>query len=126
MKQVFLLSRAQGGSFEQATSLIKKIYADQYSFVKRYFPDYPSLNEGDRADLVIWDYIPCNALTAENVWGHFIYGLFEYPVNTVIQKGKFLLKNQQMLNVDEGKVRNEITLQGERLVKAFADKINTK
>jgi len=126
MKQVFLLSRMQGGSFEQATNLIKKIYADQYSFVKRYFPDYPSLTEGDRADLIIWDYIPCNALTPENVWGHFIYGLFEYPVNTVIQKGKFLMKNQQILNVDESKVRNEITLQGERVVKALAEKINTK
>lgn len=121
MKQVFLLSRHQGGSFTQATNLIKKIYADQYSFVKRYFSDYPSLIEGDRADMVIWDYVPVNQLTAENIWGHFIYGFLEYPINSVIQKGKFLMKNQQMLNIDEGKIKNEITLQGERVVKAFAD-----
>lgn len=123
MKQVFLLSRNQGGSFEQATNLVKKIYADQVTFVKKYFSDFTTLNEGDRADMIIWDYIPPNALTAENFWGHYIYGVLEYPVSSVIQKGKFLMKNYQILNLDENKVKNEIALQGERVVKAVSGKI---
>jgi len=118
MKQVFLLSRYQGCSFEQATKLVKKIYEDQISFVKKYFPDFSYLKEGDRGDLIIWDYIPVNSLTTENFWGHYIYGILEYPVSSVMQKGKFLMKNHQILNIDENKIKNEISLQGERVVKA--------
>lgn len=120
MKQIFLLSRNQGGSFEQSTNLIKKIYADQIAFAKKYFPDFSTLNEGDRGDLIIWDYIPPNALNADNFWGHYIYGLLEYPVSSVMQKGKFLMKNHQMLNIDENKIKNEIALQGERVVDALS------
>lgn len=124
MKQVFLLSRLQGAGFNQAENLIKKIYADQVMFVKKYFADYPSLNEGDRGDLIIWDYIPVNPLTKENFWGHYIYGLLEYPVSSVIQKGKFLMKNFQIINMDENLIKNDITLQGERVAKAVANKTN--
>lgn len=120
MKQVFLLSRHMGFSFEQSTNMVKKIYADQLTFVKKYYPDFSSLNEGDRGDLIIWDYIPPNTLNAGNFWGHYIYGVLEYPVNSVMQKGKFLMKNQQILNVDENKIKNDIALQGERVVKAFS------
>jgi cytosine/adenosine deaminase-related metal-dependent hydrolase len=116
----FLLSRNQGAGFEQATNLVKKIYADQIAFVKKYFPDFTTLNEGDRADLIIWDYIPTNTLTGENFWGHYIYGVLEYPVSSVMQKGKFLMKNFQLLNIDENKIKNEIALQGERVVKAVS------
>ncbi len=119
IKQVYLLSRHQGGSFEQSTNLVKKIYADQITFVKKYFPDFSFLKEGDRGDMIIWDYIPPNGLTVENFWGHYIYGILEYPVSSVMQKGKFLMKNYQILNLDENKIKNEITLQGERVVKAI-------
>lgn len=124
LKAAFLLSRNQGASSEQATNLIKKIYADQIAFVKKYYPDFSSLNEGDRADLIVWDYIPVNTLTKENFWGHYIYGVLEYPVSSVMQKGKFLMKNFQILNMDENKIKNDITLQGERVVKAVWGKVN--
>jgi cytosine/adenosine deaminase-related metal-dependent hydrolase len=124
LKAAFLLSRNQGAGSEQATNLIKKIYADQIAFVKKYFPDFSSLNEGDRADLIIWDYIPVNTLTKENFWGHYLYGVLEYPVSSVMQKGKFLMKNFQIQNMDENKIKNDVTLQGERVVKAVSGKIN--
>lgn len=123
MKQIFLLARHQGGTFEQAFKLVKKIYSDQHYFVKKYFPDFTSLREGDRADMIVWDYVPVNPLNGENFWGHYIYGVLDSPVNTVLQKGKFLMKNRQVSIADENKIKNEITLQGERLLRAFAGKI---
>ncbi len=121
MKQIYLIARIQGASFEDAQNTVKKIYSDQASFAKKYFPDYSFLNEGERADLIVWDYAPVNALNENNFWGHYIYGMLEYPVSTVIQKGKFLMKNFQILNQDENKIKNEIALQGERLVRQFRE-----
>jgi hypothetical protein len=41
--------------------------------------------------------------------------MLEYPINSVVQNGKFLLKDFQFVDVDENKIKNEIYLQGERL-----------
>lgn len=115
IKQLFLIARNQGLSTDQSFILVKKIYFDQIRFIKRYFADFPSLQEKDRADLIIWDYVPPTPINKENFWGHFIYGMTEYPVNTVIQNGEFLMKNFELLGEDENKIKNEIYIQGERL-----------
>ncbi|MCX6170404.1 MAG: amidohydrolase family protein [Ignavibacteriales bacterium] len=116
IKQLFLLSRGQGNSFDEATAVIKKTYFDQLAFAKKYFSDFPSLNEGDRADMIIWDYVPPTPMSKENFWGHFIYGILEYPVNSVLQKGEFLMKDFHFMDANENKIKNEIYIQGERLV----------
>ena len=121
MKQLFLLSRGQENSFDDSTSIIKKIYFDQLTFVKRYFHDFPSLNQGDRADMILWDYVPPTPISRENFWGHFIYGILEYPVHSVLQNGEFLMKDFRLMKADENKIKNEIYFQGERLV----NKMNT-
>ncbi|MCL6098856.1 MAG: amidohydrolase family protein [Bacteroidetes bacterium] len=116
MKQIYLLSRHQGNSSDISTAMIKKIYFDQLAFAKKYFLDYTTLNEGDRADLIIWNYTPPTPMTEENFWGHYIYGMLEYPVETVMQNGEYLLKDFQLLDKDESKIKNEIYVQGERLI----------
>ncbi len=75
-KQLFLFARHQGMTFEQSFNWIKKIYFDQQNFIKKYFSDFPTLNIKDRADLIIWDYIPPTPIMKENFWGHFIYGFW--------------------------------------------------
>ncbi len=119
LKQLFLLYRHQGNSFDEAFGWFQKIYHDQQQFVRRFFPDFPSLQEGDRADLVVWDYFPPTPLNAENFWGHYIYGILEAPAHSVLMKGEFLLKNDQLQvdNIEEAK--KNIYRQGERLFKAF-------
>ncbi|MEK6552824.1 MAG: hypothetical protein AABZ54_05180, partial [Bacteroidota bacterium] len=115
LKQMFLTFRDQGISGDQAIALIKKIYFDQIGFAKKYFPDFAALNENDRADLIVWDYVPPTPMTNENFWGHFIFGMLEYPIHTVLQNGNFLMKDFQLIGVDENKIKNEIYVQGERL-----------
>ena len=115
LKQMFLTFRDQGISGDNATDFIKKVYFDQIEFAKKYFPDFTSLNENERADLIVWDYVPPTHLTRENFWGHFIFGMLEYPVQSVMQNGKFLMKDFQLIGIDENKIKNEIYVQGERL-----------
>ena len=119
MKQLFLLYRYQGNDFGSAFQWIQKVFFDQLAFIHAYFPDFPSLREGDRADLLIWDYVPPTPFTADNFWGHYIYGILERPVQSVIQGGRFLMKNHQLQVEDESKILLDIYRQGERLFEAF-------
>lgn len=118
LKNVFLIMRAEGLSFEDTFRLITKIYFNQIEFVRRYFPDYPSLSVGDRADLVVWDYVPPTPLTANNFFGHYIYGILEREPKCVVQNGDILMESKKM-KFDEEITNKEIYEQGEKLVKKF-------
>jgi len=119
IKQLFLLYRHQGNEIDKAFQWIQKIYFDQLKFVKKYFPDFPQLSIGDRADLTIWDYIPPTPISKDNFWGHFIYGILEYPIHSVIQNGRLLMKDKVIDGEDE--IRKKIFSQGERLFDKLAN-----
>lgn len=114
IKQLFLLARYQGMSFDESFTFVKKVYFDQLSFIKKYFSDFPSLNKKNRADFIIWDYVPPTPFHEENFWEHFIYGILDRPVYSVIQNGKVLLNNFK-INFDEMKYQKNIIKQGTRL-----------
>ena len=120
LKELFLQVRHAKFTFEESFSLIIKSYFDQIKFVKQYFSDFPLLNLNDRADFIIWDYIPSTPIDKNNFWGHYIYGILERPVITVIQNGNVLLKEFKIENVDTPKLNSEIYNQG----KILSDKFN--
>ncbi len=117
IKQLFLLYRYQGNEIDNAFQWIQKIYFDQLKFIRQYFPDFPKLAIGDLADLIIWDYIPPTPISKENFWGHFIYGILESRIYSVIQNGQFLMKDNVIKG--EAEVRKKIYSQGERLFNKF-------
>jgi cytosine/adenosine deaminase-related metal-dependent hydrolase len=119
LKQIFLLIRNQGNNFNESFGLIKKIYFDQIAFVRRYFPDFPDMNETSRADMIIWDYIPPTPLTDENFWSHFIYGITERNIRSVIQEGEFLYKDYNLTMVNENELFKEIYEQGKKLFSLY-------
>ena len=119
MKQLFLQHRSQGNSFEESFKWIKKIFFDQLAFVKKYFSDFPSLNIGDRADLIVWDYMPPTPFAEKNFWGHYIYGILESPVFSVIQNGKFLKREHKIVMEIKKDTRSKIYYQGQRLYNKF-------
>ncbi len=114
LKQLFLMHRMQGGSFDASFDWIKKLCFDQLKVVRRWFPDFPALGTGDRADLILWDYRPPTPFTQENFWGHFIYGMLERQMHSVIQNGKVLMNNF-LLDPDLEVGPAEIFRQGKRL-----------
>jgi cytosine/adenosine deaminase-related metal-dependent hydrolase len=121
IKQLFLLYRHQNNSFDNAFRWIKKIYFDQLNFIQQYFPDFTRLSRADRADFIIWDYIPPTPLSSNNFWGHFIYGILEYQIHSVIQDGRFLMKNKVIRGEDQARIR--IYQQGEKLFNHFQNSI---
>ena len=125
MKNYFLLMRHKGLSFDEAFTKIHKVFIDQQTFVKRYFPDFTSLDVDDRADFIIWDYVPPTPLTRDNYWGHYIYGMLERAIQTTVQNGRFLMKDKRIIGLDENKISNEIRIKGEKLVRKF-NKIKNK
>ncbi len=119
LKQLFLLYRHQGNSFDKAFAWLHKIFFDQLRFVQRYFPDFPLLRQGDRADFIVWDYVPPTPFTAENFWGHYIYGMMEAPIYSVVQHGELLLHKRNFTRLDENALQENIARQGKRLYEKF-------
>ena len=119
LKNVFLIMRAEGLSFEDSFRLISKIYFNQIEFVRKYFSDYPSLSEGDRADFVVWDYVPPTPLNSNNFFGHYLYGVLERQPKRVVQQGDVLLQDKILTKVNEEEINKEIFEQGEKLVRKF-------
>ncbi|MCF6268726.1 MAG: amidohydrolase family protein [Melioribacteraceae bacterium] len=118
-KQLFLQLRHSAFSFYDAFGFMINSYYNQHKFVKQFFDDFPSLNIGDRADLIIWDYIPPTPFNSENFWGHYLYGIIERPVKTVVQNGKVLMKDYTLTNIDETKITSKIFKQGAKLFNKF-------
>ncbi len=118
-KELFLQIRNAGFTFDAAFAFMIKTYFDQLKFINKFFPDFTNLQIEDRADLIIWDYVPPTPISQDNFWGHYIYGILERPIMTVVQKGKILLDDFKIINIDEAKIHNEIFVQGERLYKKF-------
>jgi putative selenium metabolism protein SsnA len=60
--------------------------------------------KGRPADLAILDYQPPTPLTDDNFLGHLIFGLVDANVDTTVCKGKILMKNKEILTLDEPRV----------------------
>jgi hypothetical protein len=54
-------------------------------------------------------------LTPDNFFGHFVYGLEARHVETVICKGKVIVENRRVVNVDEGEVMAYAREMGKKL-----------
>ena len=118
-KQLFLQLRNSGFSFDDAFCFIINSYFNQHKFAKQYFNDFPSLNIGDRADLIIWDYIPPTPINVDNFWGHYLYGIIERQVKTVIHNGNILMENFKINTIDEEEIAQKIFEQGNKLFNKF-------
>jgi len=62
------------------------------------------LAEGRPADMAILDYRPPTPLDENNFLGHLIFGLVDATVDTTVCRGKVLMKNKQILTMDEERI----------------------
>jgi len=60
--------------------------------------------EGHPADLAILDYHPPTPLTSDNFLGHLIFGLVDAVVDTTVCRGRVLMKNKNVLSLDEERI----------------------
>ena len=59
------------------------------------------IEAGARADLVLYDYFPPTPLTADNIFGHALFGIAHAPVNALMVNGRFVIRDRQFVNLDE-------------------------
>jgi putative selenium metabolism protein SsnA len=72
-----------------------------------FSPDFLRVGElsvGSAADLVLLDYLPPTPLTGENFPWHMIFGIDALHVNSTMVAGRWLMRNRQLLTVDEARI----------------------
>lgn len=75
--------------------------------------------EGYLADVILLDYFPPTPLTGDNLWGHFLFGFVDAPVNTTIINGRIIMHNKVIDGIDEAKIAAESREVGKRVWKKF-------
>ena len=76
---------------------------------QQFFPKQPIgiLAKGAVADLIIVDYYPYTPLTMGNLPWHIIFGFEASMINTTIASGQVLMRNRQLLTLDEQAIAAE-------------------
>lgn len=71
-----------------------------------FFPGAPvgQIAPGARADLIFVDYHPYTSMTADNIAWHIIFGFNESMITTTIVEGKILMRDRQLLTLDEEEI----------------------
>jgi putative selenium metabolism protein SsnA len=69
----------------------------------KFFPEAPLgiLQPGAAADVIFVDYHPHTPLTPENLPWHIVFGFHESMVTMTMVQGKVLMKDRQLLTLDE-------------------------
>lgn len=65
------------------------------------------LAAGHPADLVVWDYLPATPLTADNLYGHAMFGLVGARAREVFIAGRRVLAGGDPVGIDEERVRRQ-------------------
>lgn len=84
----------------------------------RYFKEQLGiLKEGAAADVIVMDYIPYTPLDETNINGHILFGMTGKNVVTTVCNGKILMKDRQLVGIDEEKVLSEVSAESSKLWK---------
>ena len=75
-----------------------------FSSFSHDFPRVGELSVGAAADIVLLVYLPPTPLTSGNFPWHLIFGMDGYQVNSTMVNGRWLMRNRQVLTVDEARI----------------------
>jgi cytosine/adenosine deaminase-related metal-dependent hydrolase len=86
--------------------------------VSRHFPlPIGTLEAGAAADLIVLDYDAPTPLTAGNLPWHWMFGMHSGLVRSVMVNGRWILRDRELVGVDEEKIRADARVEAERLWK---------
>ena len=75
----------------------------------KYFPDpLGVLKPGAAADIIVMDYKPFTPFSDANIDGHMIFGMTGRQCETTIANGRLLMKDRQLVDIDEEAVNAHI------------------
>ncbi len=86
----------------------KMLFENNRNIAGKYFTKpLGILKEGAYADLIIVDYNPLTPMNENNLNGHIMFGMSGRGVDTTIINGKVVMKNRQIITVNEDKIFKE-------------------
>lgn len=84
----------------------------------RYFEnELGVLKQGAAADVIVMDYKPYTPMDGSNCNGHILFGMNGRNVVTTVCNGKVLMKNRELIGIDEEKVMAEVNEESAKLWK---------
>lgn len=89
-----------------ATTVARMAIYHNAQLARRFFPQAPlgALVEGAYADIILVDYHPPTPLTPGNLPWHIVFGFHESMVTATIAAGQVLMKDRQLLMLDEAEI----------------------
>jgi len=88
-----------------ADQVMRMAFQNNAQIASLFFPDpLGQLSVGALADVVLVDYQPTTPLTAGNFPWHIIFGVDGTGVDTTIVGGRVLMRNKQLLTLDEEEI----------------------
>jgi cytosine/adenosine deaminase-related metal-dependent hydrolase len=67
------------------------------------------LKEGAAADIIVMDYKPFTPFSGDNIDGHMLFGMTGRQCETTMCNGKLLMKDRQLVGIDEEEINRGIT-----------------
>jgi putative selenium metabolism protein SsnA len=79
------------------------------------------IEPGYLADMILVDYAPPTPMSGDNVWGHFLFGMADAPVDTTIINGEIVMREKQIAGLDEAEIARESRAVAERVWQRFKE-----
>ena len=97
------------------------LFDGNVKIAERYFPQKLGvLKEGAAADVIVVDYDPLTPMNGGNANSHILFGMTGKQVVTTVANGKVLMKDRELVFIDEAKVMADCR----QAAKELAERIN--
>ncbi len=107
-KAAYLLHKLANGDPRRmgGYDVTKLAVENNAALARVFFPDAPvgELSVGAYADLILVDYHPFTELSAGNLPWHILFGFNESMITTTIVGGEILMKDRELLTLDEEEI----------------------
>jgi putative selenium metabolism protein SsnA len=108
--------RAREDSLDADAARFTDMLAAGARLASRHFPmPIGTLEPGAAADLIVMDYDPPTPLTSGNLPWHWMFGLHAGLVRSVMIGGRWILRDGEVVGVDEEKIRAEARAEARKL-----------
>lgn len=98
----------------------KMLFEGNAAIADRYFKKpLGVLKEGAAADVIVTDYNPLTPMDASNINGHILFGMTGRSVVTTVCNGKVLMKNRELVGLDEEKILYEVREEAKKLARSI-------
>ena len=83
-------------------------YSNAKMAARTGFPTLGVLAPGAAADVIVMDYKPFTPFSDANIDGHMLFGMTGRQCQTTMINGKILMKDRQLVDIDEEAVNAHI------------------